>query len=452
MSFKYADLFAGVGGFHAAMSASGGDCVFVSEIDPDAVRVYQHNWGAGVRPAPGRPVVEGDIVALTEPAVPSWLPELDVLCAGFPCQPFSKSGFQRGISETRGTLFFNIAKVLEARRPSVIMLENVRNLAGPRHVDTWTTIVRTLRDLGYRVSSTPTVLSPHRIKPEDGGSPQIRDRVFILGTYVGSEQAWRDSDVAPTLPRALQSDWSPDGWDLERDLPLEPESAGTATYRLAPSETRWVEVWEDLVQALREAREGSRLPGFPLWADAWKKSPSIPRGTPRWKMDFLRKNSQFFVNHQDTIETWWTKHPDFFDFPASRRKLEWQAQDAASMWDCVLHFRPSGIRVKRATYAPALVAITQTSVLGPRRRRMTPREAARLQGLPDWFDFGEQPDAATYKQLGNGVAVGAAYHVFRRHVLGDPDVLGQVRDAVLARGDVPELGQLSEATTALRSA
>ena len=84
-----------------------------------------------------------------------------------------------------------------------------------------------------------------------------------------------------------------------------------------------------------------------------------------------------------------------------------------------MHLRPSGLRAKRATYVPALVAITQTSILGDRRRRLSPREVARLQGLPEWFDFGDQPDAATYKQAGNGVNVGAAYHVFREHVLAN---------------------------------
>ena len=88
-----------------------------------------------------------------------------------------------------------------------------------------------------------------------------------------------------------------------------------------------------------------------------------------------------------------------------------------------MHLRPSGLRVKQATYVPALVAITQTSILGDRQRRISPREAARLQGLPEWFDFGDQPDAATYKQMGNGVNVGAAYHVFREHVLRTLDTV-----------------------------
>ena len=88
-----------------------------------------------------------------------------------------------------------------------------------------------------------------------------------------------------------------------------------------------------------------------------------------------------------------------------------------------MHLRPSGIRAKRPTYLPALVAITQTSIVGPRERRLSPRETARLQGLPDWYDFGDQRPAATYKQMGNGVNVGAVWHVLREHVARDEDVL-----------------------------
>ena len=78
-----------------------------------------------------------------------------------------------------------------------------------------------------------------------------------------------------------------------------------------------------------------------------------------------------------------------------------------------MHFRPSGIRAKRPTYLPALVAITQTSIIGSRKRRLSVREAARLQGLPEWFSFGDQNDKSSYKQLGNGVSVGAIWHVVR---------------------------------------
>jgi DNA (cytosine-5)-methyltransferase 1 len=126
-------------------------------------------------------------------------------------------------------------------------------------------------------------------------------------------------------------------------------------------------------------------------------------------------------------------------FPSSRRKLEWQAQDTPRLWDTVMHFRPSGIRAKRPTYLPALVAITQTSIVGSLRRRLSPREAARLQGLPDWFDFGDQKPAATYKQLGNGVSVGAVCHVVRQAVRQYEEILKETCPSLVTKVlDAPE--------------
>jgi len=412
MPFTFVDLFAGIGGFHAALTALGGRCDFASEIDPQAAAIYEKNW---------RTPVHGDIVALTESQMA--VPTHDVLTAGFPCQPFSKSGYQRGMDETRGTLFWNICRVLEARRPAVIMLENVRNLAGPRHRETWATIVRSLRDLGYRVSGTPTVFSPHLLPRELGGRPQVRDRVFIVGTYVGRSRAWEEATDEPLLEKRPVGDWDPLRWKLAEDLPLEPDHTirNLGDYHLSESETHWVTVWDDFVTSLCDRLDGARLPGFPIWADDLVLEPLIKRSTPRWKAEFLQKNSDFYREHRAVIDAWKARHDNLAGLPPSRRKFEWQAQDTGSLWETVMHFRPSGIRAKRATYLPALVAITQTSIIGERRRRITPREAARLQGLPSWFDFGEQLDPATYKQLGNGVNVGAAYYVLRQHVLMDQD-------------------------------
>ncbi len=110
-------------------------------------------------------------------------------------------------------------------------------------------------------------------------------------------------------------------------------------------------------------------------------------------------------------------------FPESRRKLEWQAQDAESLWDCVISLRPSGLRAKRPTHLPALVAITQTPIIGPLQRKLSAREAARLQGLPDSFSFDGQSDKATFKQLGNGVSVGVVWNVLKAHCERDRDLL-----------------------------
>lgn len=429
MGFTFVDLFAGIGGFHAALSQMGGKCVFASELDPRAAAVYEHNWGAHLNPRRGRPKVEGDIIPLTVGKVA--VPKHDVLAAGFPCQPFSKSGFQKGMEEARGTLFWNILRVLEACKPAMVLLENVRNLAGPRHRHELETIVRCLRDLGYRVSDEPSILSPHMLRPDQGGTPQVRERVFITGTFVGIDRAWAESEQGPLCRNESPEGWHKDNWDLDSHLLLDDESA-EAKYRLSDQEVAIIDTWDDFVTTLLDARNGERLPGFPLWADEFRYRPRIPEGTPSWKADFLQKNAAFYRKHRKVIDRWLDRHDGLVGLPPSRRKLEWQAQDSKCLWDTVMHFRPSGIRAKRPTYLPALVAITQTSIIGPRRRRITPREAARLQGFPDSFGFGSQTDAETYRQLGNAVCVGVVKHITRSHIVANQsDLPDGIKFAVL---------------------
>ncbi len=400
-AFTFIDLFAGIGGFHAALSALGGKCVYASEIDDAAAKIYQHNWDMEVA---------GDIVPETDPVVK--VPPHDVLAAGFPCQPFSKSGLQRGMDEARGTLFWNILRILEERRPSLVLLENVRNIAGPRHAHEWEVIIRSLRELGYQVSSTPAVFSPHLLPPSMGGRPQVRERVFIVGTYVGTGRSFDEID--PVVRNRPIDGWNPQDWVLQDYLQDEDQIPDRANYDLTPTEQHWVHVWSEFVLRLRAAGV-QKLPGFPIWVDAFIHVDSlvVPDGTPGWKANFLRKNAEFYTKHEELLDQWLEDFDELEGMPASRRKLEWQAQDAACLEDCIMHFRPSGIRVKKPTYVPALVAITQTTILGSPLRRITPREAARLQGLPDTFEFPGQPDAASYKQLGNGVNAGVVYHVAR---------------------------------------
>jgi DNA (cytosine-5)-methyltransferase 1 len=413
-AFRFIDLFAGVGGFHAALKAYGGDCVYSVEIDEAAARVYHGNWGHD-------PL--GDVTEDASDEVMN-VPAHEVLAAGFPCQPFSKSGAQQGMDETRGTLYWNILKIIEKRKPRVVLLENVRNLAGPRHLHEWQVIIETLRDQGYRVSETPAIFSPHLLPPERGGRPQVRERVFITATH----DPEGITDGLPLDPVALPSDrvdgWHPLEWHLDSDLPLD-DTHNVPGCNLTGAERHWIDAWDEFVQIMWERLEGRRLPGFPLWADSWADfEEPIDPALPDWKRRHLRKNYEFYAAHRGALDPWAKKWGLFTDkFPPSRRKFEWQAQDTPRLWDTVMHFRPSGIRAKRPTYLPALVAITQTSIIGPRERRLSPREAARLQGLPDWFDFGDQRDAATYKQLGNGVNVGVVWHVLREHVTRDEEIL-----------------------------
>lgn len=427
-AFRFIDLFAGVGGFHAALKAYGGKCVYAVEIDRSAATVYHRNWGHD-------PL--GDITRDADEHVMN-VPAHDVLVAGFPCQPFSKSGAQRGMDETRGTLFWNIAQIIKQRKPKVILLENVRNLAGPRHLHEWQVIVETLRDEGYRVSETPAIFSPHLLPPDRGGRPQVRERVFITATH----NPTGIGDDLPVLPVASNSDridgWHPkDEWHLEDLLDDTHNVPGCS---LTENERLWIDAWNEFVEIWYEATDGRRPPGFPIWADSWadfdaviSRHSGVPQAgdivdfeptLPVWKAGHLAKNYDLYGRHRAWIDVWADKWGVLTDaFPASRRKLEWQAQDTPRLWDAVMHFRPSGIRAKAPNYLPALVAITQTSIVGPRERRLSPRETARLQGLPDSYDFGSQRASATYKQMGNGVNVGVVWHILREHVLRDEDVL-----------------------------
>ena len=436
MGFTFVDLFAGVGGFHLALRELGGHAVFASEIDTDAQEIYAANFSHQVSGE-----IAGDIVPLTEPRVDPVIADHDVLVAGFPCQPFSKSGHQRGIGETRGTLFYNIARVLEARRPRVVVLENVRNLIGPRHRHTWALIRRTLRDLGYRLPEEPTVFSPHLMPSHLRGAPQIRERVFIIGVQVGRESAWECTDDAPLALNRPVLGWHPSEWDLERAvLQRDPEIANLSAYQLSDSENYLIDAWQEFVDKVGSA-EGPRLPGHPIWADYFTVKSRRDPDWPDWKIDFALKNSALYRENRDAISGWRKAHKALMKSPASRRKLEWQAQDMQRIRDGLIQLRPSGIRVKKPTYVPALVAMSQTSIFGPRGRRLTVREAARLQGFPDEFTFGSQGLAKSFKQLGNAVSVGVVLQLLSQAAYtGDffpSDIAGAIRES-RARMGLPD--------------
>lgn len=415
--FTYVDLFAGIGGFHAALSGLGGECVYAVEIDEAASRIYHQNWGRDPH---------GDITRDANDEIMR-VPPHDVLAAGFPCQPFSKSGAQRGMDETRGTLYWNILKIIEAHHPRLVLLENVRNIAGPRHLHEWQVIIETLRAQGYRVSETAAVLSPHQLPHELGGRPQVRERVFIAATY---NPEGLDSGLEPEVVTAAIARRA-DDWELATDLPLDPDTHVSGC-DLSGDEVSWLDAWNAWVEMMWEIRahqadaDGSvarGLPGFPVWVNSWRRFTAAELAAePAWKRNFMVKNSELYLANKKAFDRWLRAY-HVASFPASRQKFEWQAQGTPSLWDCVIQMRPSGIRAKRPTHLPALVAITQTSIVGSRRRRLSPREAARLQGFPEAFSFDGQTDALTYRQLGNGVNVGAVWNVLKAQVARDEDIL-----------------------------
>lgn len=181
--FTFVDLFAGIGGFHVALHSLGGHCVFASEIDKNARLSYEANYKE-IEPKLFAKDKFGNYLYFNEDIndiVPFDVPDFDICCGGFPCQPFSVAGLKRGFDDTRGTLFFNIAnlvreKIKAGSPPRVLFLENVRGLKNHDNGKTLQVILATLEELGYKAKCE--VLNAKYF-----GIPQNRERLFIIAWY-----------------------------------------------------------------------------------------------------------------------------------------------------------------------------------------------------------------------------------------------------------------------------
>lgn len=159
--FTFIDLFSGIGGFRLAFESVGGKCVFSSDIDKWANETYFMNFGE---------YPHGDISEIDA----NQIPDHDILCAGFPCQPFSIGGYRKGFCDTRGTLFFEIERILKAKKPKMFLLENVKGLTNHDKGKTFKVIKESLWNLGYSIFYQV-------LNSKDYGVPQNRERIFIVG-------------------------------------------------------------------------------------------------------------------------------------------------------------------------------------------------------------------------------------------------------------------------------
>lgn len=399
-NFRFIDLFCGIGGFHQAMGELGGKCVFACDIDADCRKTYQRNYGL-------EPV--GDITKVEAREIPSH----DVLCAGFPCQAFSKAGNRLGFADkTKGTLFFDVVRILKHHQPPYALLENVRNLASHDGGNTWRVIYESLNDVGYNVIPEPIIFSPHYV-----GIPQHRERVFIMCVRkdVGEiPPFYVDEENIPkcTIDSILLDD---------KDIP------NLSDYQLSQDQVDLINIWNEFIQNIK----CKRLPGFPVWADCLKSIEDLEvqwggiDKLPAWEQSHIRKNSALWEQNKEFIAEWLPRAQKCKLFFGAKAKLEWQAgqYEHPNMWDHIMQIRPSGIRVKVGTYYPALVAITQTSIVGKRKRFLTPRECARLQNFPDSF-LCDENERQAYKQFGNSVNV-AVVRLFGQYLLGDQKIREQ---------------------------
>jgi DNA (cytosine-5)-methyltransferase 1 len=258
-SFKFIDLFAGIGGFHIGLSNAGGECVFVSEWDEAARLTYRHNFEdkSDELFRAGDDRFAGDITAITSsPHLKKLIPKFDVLAAGFPCQPFSQAGLRKGMDETRGTLFFDILKILAAKRPAAFFLENVRGLLSHKSAN-GTSTMEIIRE---QLSEAGYYFSEHLVKASDFGVPQHRPRLFIIGfrskAAMNRFKAPDPVELAISLDEIL-------GGQTDRDIGFTLRVGGRKSG--VHDRRNWDTYLVDGVEKSIGPEEGLRLQGFPSW-------------------------------------------------------------------------------------------------------------------------------------------------------------------------------------------
>lgn len=598
---KFVDFCAGLGGFHHALSQvtetvfrSRGlsiklECVAAAELEDDLRDCYALNFPDVVESyaAYHKPLVESTalkIEALSneklQNALPIFnengtvtrvhgdlfvflnedetglrslkngetlLPKHDLLCAGFPCQPFSKSGAQKGFEDTRGTVFHALATMTREILPAFLLLENVGNF--PRHDNgnTWRRVKIILQDLGYDVVATEPVssgpnatglLSPHHL-----GYPHHRERFFIFAQRRNPLTA--DSDFVRNLLLTPLFDRKPTRRvsrkkddskvvEMNRKARVEltriiskkkdfHERDALRAAQLSSDHTRCINHWGKLLDKLNEHDKNSgksewrdSMPSFPIWgyeldpwhwypidsnpaarinkieevkilgdsllidtsvrlknltngkinlldyppSRAWLQRPlSTMRSVrwieswpnyaasrsdwPAWKIRFIVQNREWALKLWSELDPLWLRAwlDELYEVIAvpSLQKLEWNCKgDELSIWNHILQFRPSGLRVKRLAHVPALVAMTTTQIpivprlnseetipgvpLGAKGRHLLPSEALQLQGFPPNWRHPKSRDRA-FTCFGNAVHAGLVKDVmlnwlFPDHLLG----------------------------------
>jgi DNA (cytosine-5)-methyltransferase 1 len=301
--FTFIDLFAGIGGMRLAFQKNGGTCVFSSEWDKFAQQTYSENFNE--TPA-------GDIRSIKESDIPTH----DILLAGFPCQPFSHAGLKMGFEDTRGTLFFDIARIIKFHKPKLVLLENVKGFLSHDKGNTFKVVKATLEDLGYEVHSQV-------LNAKDFGLPQNRERIYIVGI-----NRKRANSLPFTFPKSPKKQTFL-GEILENNVPKK----YTISDRL----------WSGHQRRLEEHRARGNGFGYSIF------------------------NSK--STHTSTISARYYKDG-------------------------------SEILIAQRNKNP---------------RKITPREAARLQGFPESFRI-PVSDAQAYRQFGNSVAVPVVSAIAKRMV------------------------------------
>lgn len=425
--YTFIDLFAGLGGFHLALKKLGCRCVFASELQPELRNLYGVNFGMEC---------SGDINNVD---ITNDIPAHNILCAGFPCQPFSKAGKRQGFEDEkeRGNLFYKIMEILDYHNPEFVILENVPNLKSHDGGKTYATIYELLSK-NYDIADA--IISPHTF-----GIPQHRKRIYIVGRLKskGGLSGFSFPEPKEIMPCNIKSIVIEDDTDY---------------MSLRDSSRKHMAAWQEFLNLL--SKHNKQLPTFPIWAMEFgatyefegaapyyqKRSQLLgkhgkfgklvtgnskddyllalpvyaqgkPKGNkrqfPEWKKLFIRQNRAFYNENREWIDQWIAsiQEPGFEN---SHQKFEWNCGEEKNptIYNKIIQFRPSGMRVKLPNYSPALVlTTTQIPILpwvvtpsGEQGRYMTRKEGAKLQCLEELTEYPETI-ASAFKAFGNAVNV-----------------------------------------------
>lgn len=391
---RFIDLFAGLGGFHIALENLGHECVFASEKKENLAILYEENFNIRVN----RDITKVEICDI---------PEFDILCAGFPCQPFSKAGYQLGLEdEKNGNLFDKLVDIIDYHQPEYFILENVRNLKSHDDFNTWKYIKDKLKNkLGYIIDDK--ILSPHNY-----GIPQHRERIFIIGSRTSLEHFnW------PASSKSTDS--------ILNFLDTNPIKAT----KLENEKISVIQLWQEFINKIPLK---DRLPSFPIWSmefgatypfedeipfrassnalgrckgkfgiplkgmtrkekfnnlpnyvkkNQLHKETGKPISFPNWKKHYIRSNRAFYDKYKVELKPIVKRINELG--VSSWQKFEWNVQGGnRDLSKYIIQFRGSGVRVKKTDFFPSLVTVsTQTPIIGWENRYITPNEGARIQSL-----------------------------------------------------------------------
>ena len=367
---KFIDLFCGIGGFHQALSQIGAKCVLACDIDKHCRRVYKKNYGL-------EPV--SDVKKIDEKN----MPDFDIICAGFPCQPFSNGGNKKSFDDERGLLFDEIMRIAKHKKPRFMFLENVKHILKVSKGEVLKYIKTKIDEHGY-------VLQLCRMSPHNYGIPQQRERIFFICVR---KDIYNDAQVNVTAE------------NLNLKVSDIAEKNPDPKYNIEPIVKNVLDAWDELI---KQFKEGDKLSPTILIHDYFRNYTKEQfSNLAKWKQDYMTKNLPLITKYIKIIQPWYEKYKDILSVREIYGKLEWQTgplKKNDSIYNYFIQLRQSGIRVKKPYYFPTLVAISQIPIYGKEKRYITPRECARLQSFPEDFQLDES-DRVTYKQMGNSVNV-----------------------------------------------